>query len=71
MGILKWLNKKAQGLPMETIIIIILVVLVLAVVAYIFFVYTTGGQVGFTTANKTAQAGVSTAFGTGTKKPWE
>jgi flagellar basal body-associated protein FliL len=63
------MKRKAQGLPMETIVIIVLVVLVLAAVGYIFFVYTTGGTAGLSAANATAQEGINTTFNT-TGKPW-
>jgi flagellar basal body-associated protein FliL len=68
MSLFRVLRKKAQGLPMETIVIIVLVVLVLAAVGYIFFVYTTGGQAGFSQANTTASAGMGNF--TTTTKPW-
>ena len=51
-------NRRSQGLPMQTIVVIILVLLVLAAVGYIFFVYFTGGASGFTQANTTVQQGI-------------
>jgi flagellar basal body-associated protein FliL len=69
MNIFRLLGKKAQELPMSTLIIIILVVLVLVAVAIIFFSGFTSGQSGISTGTTTAEEGAG-VFG-GMKAPWD
>jgi Na+/H+-dicarboxylate symporter len=51
-------SKKAQGLPMSTIVIIILVALVLLVVGFIFLTYFTGGATGIEFGTNATKLGV-------------
>ena len=61
-------NRRAQGLPMNTVVIIVLVILVLAGVGYIFFTYSSGGQSSFTQANESVASGAQGFSRLGT--PW-
>lgn len=56
---LRHLRKKAQGLPMSTLVIIILVVLVLVAVGIIFFSGVVSGQGGIEAGTTTAEEGAT------------